>query len=104
MIECDASRHAVGVVLIQENRPIAYYNQALKGKVLPWSTYEKELYALVAAIQKWRPYLIGQCFTIKTDHESLKYLLEEKVGNPMQRKWVSKLLGYDIKVEYKMEK
>ncbi|KAF5470266.1 hypothetical protein F2P56_010790, partial [Juglans regia] len=101
VIECDASGKAIRAVLMQRNRPIAYFSQALKGRILVWSTYEKELYALVAAIQKWRPYLMGQIFTVKTDHQSLKFLLEQKIGTPMQQKWVSKLLGYDIKVEHK---
>lgn len=37
----------------------------------------------------------------QTDHQSLKFLLEQKIGTPMQQHWVSKLLGYDIIVEYK---
>lgn len=65
------------------------------------STYEKELLALVAAVKKWRPYLIGRFFTIRTDHHSLKFLLEQKIGTPMQQRWVSKLLGYEFVMEYK---
>lgn len=55
----------------------------------------------MVAKQKWRPYLIGKVFTVITDHQSLKFLLEQKVGTPLQQKWVSKLLGYDVRVEYK---
>ena len=65
------------------------------------STYEKELLALVAAIKKWRPYLLGHFFTIRTNHQSLKFLLEQKIGTPMQQMWVSKLLDYEFVVEYK---
>ena len=46
--------------------------------------YEKELLALVAAIKKWRPYVLGHSFTNKTNHRSLKFLLEQKSGSPMQ--------------------
>lgn len=59
VIECDAIGLGVGVVLMQENRPIAYLSKALKGRALHMSTYEKELFVLVIAIQKWRPYLLG---------------------------------------------
>lgn len=63
-------------VLIQNQRPIAFLSQAHKDKNLPLSTYEKELLALVIAVTKWRPYLLGNAFVIKIDHHSLKYLLE----------------------------
>jgi hypothetical protein len=101
IIECDASGVGVGVVLMQDNRPIAFLSQALKGEALHMSTYEKELFALVTAVHKWRPYLLGQSFVIRTDQQSLKFLLEQKVGTPFQQRWLTKLLGYDFLVEYK---
>jgi hypothetical protein len=66
----------MGVVLMQERQPIAFMSQALKGKALFFSTYEKELLSLVSAVQKWIPYLLGRSFIIKTDQQSLKFLLE----------------------------
>jgi hypothetical protein len=101
VIECDASGRGIGAVLMQNHRPIAFFSQVLKGRFLLMSTYEKELLALVAAVKKWRPYVLGHPLTIKTDHQSLKFLLEQKIGTPMQQRWVSKLLGYDFVVEYK---
>lgn len=101
IIECDALKSIIEVVLMQRGKPIAFFSQALKGKVLALSTYEKELYTLVTVVQKWRPYLLRHPFMVKTDHQSLKYLLEHKIGTSMQHKWVSKLLGYDMLVEYK---
>jgi hypothetical protein len=101
VIEYDASGLGIGAVLMQGGKPIAYLSKALKGRALVMSTYEKELFALVTAIQKWRPYLLGQSFVVKTDQQSLKFLLEHKVGTPFQQKWITKLLGYDFTVEYK---
>jgi hypothetical protein len=54
---------------MQGNRPIAFFSKALKGMALHMSTYEKELFALVSAIQKWRPYLLGKSFVVKTDQQ-----------------------------------
>lgn len=76
-------------------------SQALGVSKLSWSTYAKEMLAIVAAIWTWRPYLLGRKFFIHTDHRSLKYIMEQKVGNPEQHKWVSKLLGYEYGISYK---
>ena len=56
---------------MQNQRPIAFHNQALKGKNLAFSTYEKELLALVVAMKKWRPYLLGRPFVINTNHPQI---------------------------------
>ena len=56
------------------------------------------------AVQKWKPYLLGNHLCIKIDHESLKYFLEQWVSSPTQQKWVSKLRGYDYEINYKKDK
>ena len=103
-IQCDASGIGVGAVLMQQGRPLAYMSQAIHGKALQLSTYEKELMALVLAVKKWRSYLLGHNFKIQTDQQSLKYLLEQKMGTPLQQQWITKLLGYEFVVEYKQGK
>ena len=52
---------------MQQGRPTAFHSQALKGKNLALSTYEKDLLALVTAIKRWRAYLVGRPFIVKTD-------------------------------------
>ncbi|KAH9716907.1 Endonuclease [Citrus sinensis] len=72
-IECDA-RIGIGAVLMQEGRPIAYFSEKLSGAVLNYPTYDKEMYALVRALETWQHYLLPKEFVIHTDHESLKHL------------------------------
>nr|MDZ8005255.1 RNase H-like domain-containing protein [Nostoc sp. DedSLP05] len=104
IIETDACDTGIGAVLMQEGRPLAFLSKALSGRNLGRSTYEKEMIAIIHVVNQWRPYLIGRHFIIKTDHLSLKYLMEQRVAHPEQQKWVSKLLGYDYEITYKKGK
>lgn len=58
-------------MLIQEGRPLAFISQALSQRHLGLSVYDKELLAVLGAVDKWRHYLESQPFVIRTDHESL---------------------------------
>lgn len=101
IIECDASGAGLGAVLMQEGRPIAYMSKALSPRTRSLSTYEREMMAIIHAVTKWRPYLIGRRFTVRTDQQSLPYFLEQRIHTPSQQRWVSKLLGYDYELVYK---
>jgi len=101
IVETDASGEGVGAVLMQDSHPIAYFSKALSPKHQTMSIYEKEFMAVVLAVEKWRPYLLGRHFVIKTDHFSLKYLLEQKITTAFQGKWLSKLMGYDYEICYR---
>ncbi|KAJ1686917.1 hypothetical protein LUZ63_018307 [Rhynchospora breviuscula] len=101
ILETDASDIGIGAVLMQGRRPLAYFSKALGIKNQGMSTYEKEFLAVVTAVQKWKHYLMGGHFVIKTDQISLKYLLEQRVHNMLQHKGLCKLLGLDYTIEYK---
>ena len=104
IIEADTSGVRIGAILMQDGRPLAYTSKALSPSHQNKSTYDKEMLAIVRAATRWRPYLIGRRFQIKTDHKSLKYFLERKIPSPEQQKWVTKLLGFDYEITYKKGK
>jgi hypothetical protein len=80
IVERNASRNGIGVVLMQEGRPIAFESQPLKGKDLHKLIYEKEMMEILHALKHWFPYLIGGHFKVKTYHDSIKYFLEQRLS------------------------
>lgn len=98
VVECDTRGFGVGGS-DAEWSPLTFMSQALKGSQLTLSSYEKELLALVMAIRKRHPYLIGASFVAKTDQQALKWLLDQKAGTPFQQRWISKLMGFNSMVE-----
>jgi hypothetical protein len=81
VVETDASDTCFGAVLMQEGHPISYLSKPIHSKNRALSTYEKEYMAVLLAIEKWRPYLQGQQFIIKTDHRSLLFLSHPEISN-----------------------
>lgn len=101
VVEVDASGVGVGVVLMQEHHPISFIIRSLNQQQQALSIYEKQLLAVVLAVQKWRHYLLHNHFVIKTDHQSLKYILDHRLSTAIQQKWLLKLMEFDFSIEYK---
>lgn len=100
-VHTDASEVGIGAVLVQEGRPISYISKGLGPKKTEWSTYVKEMMAIVEAVRLWKPCLLGQRFRIITDQQPLKHMLEQRIVTPEQQKFVAKLLGFDFKILYR---
>lgn len=82
MVGSDACGVRIGAILMQNNRPVGYFSEALKGSSLSLFTYEKEMLAIIKAIRKLWPYLLGKPFVVWADQRSLKYLLEQQITTP----------------------
>ena len=62
---------------------------------------KKELLAVVFALEKFRPYVLGSKIIIKTDHAALKYLLSKKRDKPRLIRWVILLQQFDLEIKDK---
>jgi len=104
-IETDASDLAVGACLSQEYdkkwHPVAYYSRKLSPAEQNYDIHDKELLAIVAALQQWRVYAEGAPgLDILTDHKNLLHFTTTKQLNRRQVRW-SELLGqYKFTIRY----
>ena len=101
IVECDASTHGFGVVLLQDQHPVAFFSRPVAPRHRSLGAYERELIGLVLVVRNWRPCLWGRRFLVCTDHFSLKFLLDQRLTTIPQHHCVGKLLGFDFTVEYK---
>jgi len=102
---CDASDYAVGAVLGQKinNQPhvIYYSSRTLNDAQLNYTTTEKEFLAVVFALEKFRPYLIGSQITVYTDHAALRYLFAKKDAKARLIRWILLLQEFDLQIKDK---
>ena len=73
-IETDANGFSMGVILMQGRNTVCYHSETFSTTVSNYPTYDKELYALVQSVKKWKHYLMGKETVIHTDHQPLQYL------------------------------
>jgi hypothetical protein len=102
---CDVSDYAVRAVLGQriDKLPhvIYYASRTLNDAELNYSTTEKELLAVVFALDKFRSYLLGSKIIIYSDHVALKYLFSKKHAKSCLIRWILLLLEFDIEIQDK---
>lgn len=106
VLTTDASNYGIGGVLSQINEqnhdlPIAYYSRTLNKAEQNYSTTEKELLAIVNAIEHFRPYLYGRKFTIFTDHRPLQWLFNCQNPNSKLCRWRIRLSEYEYEIKHK---
>ncbi|CAN6559485.1 unnamed protein product [Malus baccata var. baccata] len=102
---CDVSDYAVGAVLgqcVNKVPHVIYYaSRTLNDAQLNYSTTEKELLAVVFALEKFRSYLIGTKVIVFSDHAALKYLLTKKDAKPRLIRWILMLQEFDLEIKDK---
>jgi hypothetical protein len=101
-IMCDESDYAVGAVLRQRHdkffQAIYYASKVMTEQQLNYATTEKELLAVVFALEKFRSYLVGSKVVVYTDHAALKYLLTKEESKPRLLRWILLLQEFDLEI------
>ncbi|KAK4411894.1 Retrovirus-related Pol polyprotein from transposon.6 [Sesamum angolense] len=102
-IMCDASNYAVGAVLgqkIEKTHHVIYYaSKTLDAAQCNYSTTEKELLAIVFALDKFRSYLLGSKIVVFSDHAALKHLLSKKESKPRLIRWILLLQEFNLTIK-----
>ena len=102
---CDASDYAVGAVLGQRVNKVPhviyYASKTLSEAQLNYTTTEKELLAVVFALDKFQSYLLGSKVVVFTDHAALRYLLSKKDTKPRLIRWILLLQDFNFEIRYK---
>ncbi|GKA85493.1 putative reverse transcriptase domain-containing protein [Tanacetum coccineum] len=100
IVYCDASHKGLGVVLMQNEKVIAYASHQLKIHENNYTTHDLELGAVVFALKIWMHNLYGTKCTVFTDHKSTQHILNQKELNMRQRRWLESLSDYDFEIRY----
>jgi len=105
-LETDASEYAIGAILSQQQedrwKPIVYLSKSLTLTERNYEIYDRELLAIMAALQHFRHYLMGakQEFEIWTDHANLQYFKKPEKLNRRQARWLTELQEYDFTLHH----
>src|SRR3954467_9528490 len=102
---CDASDYVIGVVLGQRRskvfHAIHYVSKVLNEAQVNYATTEKELLAIVFALEKFRSYLISSKIVCYTDHAAIKYLLTKPDSKQRLIRWILLLQEFDLEIRDK---
>jgi hypothetical protein len=78
ILECDALGEGIVAVLMQNRHPNTYESRKLRGPEILYIVFDKDMLAIMNALAKFKQYLVGAKFVVRTDHNSLKYFLYQK--------------------------
>jgi hypothetical protein len=96
----DACKEGMGGVLRKEGFVICYESRKMKEHERNYATHDLELATIVHALRKWRHYLMGRRFKLRTYHNGLKYLFDQPTLNSKKIRWLEFLCEYDFDINH----
>jgi len=108
MVETDASDGVLGGVFLQlqpnqEWHPVAYFSKTMIPAEINYPIHDKEMLAIVRALETWRPELEGTPTRIRivSDHKALEYFMTTKALTGRQARWAETLSRFNFMIMYK---
>ena len=108
-LSVDASDYAIGGVLSQigeggKENPVAFSSMKLSSAQRAWATVEKEAFAVIAALRKFRGWVFGSKITVYSDHNPLTYLTLSAPKSAKLMRWALALQEFDIEFRFRSGK
>ena len=105
ILDCDASDQAIGAVLSQiqdgVERPLCFASQLYNKHEKNYNVTRKELLAVVTFVRKFRQYLLGKPFIIRSDHAALQWLKHTPEPIGQQARWLEILEEFDYTIQHR---
>ena len=105
ILDCDASDQSIGAVLSQKvdgiERVCAYASRTLSKSERKYCVTRKELLAVVHFVKHFRHYLYGRQFLVRTDHSSLRWLMQFKNPQNQLARWLEILSEFDFQIQHR---
>jgi RNase H-like domain found in reverse transcriptase/Reverse transcriptase (RNA-dependent DNA polymerase)/Integrase zinc binding domain/Retroviral aspartyl protease len=103
VIQTDASSTGLGSVLLQDDQPVAYVSRALTDPETRWAQIEKELMAIVFAVEKFEHYIYGRRTVVHSDHRPLQSIFAKPISQTTARlqRMLIRLAKFDLEIVYR---
>jgi transposase InsO family protein len=105
VVETDASDNAIAATLNQNGRPVAFYSRKLSDTERKYPSIEKEAYAIVEALRKWRHFLLIRPFSLITDQQGVSFMFGKsklgKIKNSKIQRWRIELSPFQFDIRYR---